>query len=66
MVDLGGSVGSLTWVVEIIAKSSGFKRYRGKKKKHQKQSRQSHVHQNALSREEKTRAQRKTEGIRTD
>lgn len=33
MVDLGGSVGSLTWVVEIIAKSSGFKRYRGKKKK---------------------------------
>lgn len=33
MVDLGGSVGSLTWVVEIIAKSSGFKRYRGEKKK---------------------------------
>lgn len=33
MVDLGGSVGSLTWVVEIIAKSSGFKRYRGKKQK---------------------------------
>lgn len=33
MVDLGGSVGSLTWVVEIIAKSSGFKWYRGKKKK---------------------------------
>ena len=31
MVDHGGGVGSLTRVVEIIAKSSGFKQYREKK-----------------------------------
>lgn len=57
MADLDNSVGSLTWVVEIIAMISFKIKYRGETRIKTKAGRYYSVYQNVLSREAKTRAQ---------
>lgn len=67
MADLDNSVGSLTWVVEIIATRSFKIKYRGETRIKTKAGRYYSVYQNVLSREAKNQGIGEySSGFRTD